>query len=277
MLSGLAQMATSINESPLTVVLNATSYQGKSVVKHLLSADIPYKLRVLISKAEKEQFEQFEEAGCEASTETSTYAGFHTDLQDGVGIVQAAKAAGTVQLFVFSSAEAVNKLSKATLREVVSFDNKVKPAFDMSAFLSGGYSPLKLGDGTYEYALSIHAERVVLPLLDVSADFGAFVRAAMESPAFGAGSEILACSQEVTLVQLAREMTQVSGETVMTRQTSPFEFLSLPTNPTVEHLETLQWAADFGYFAKKGVAPSQAALSVKVKTWREYLEDKLER
>jgi hypothetical protein len=53
-----------------------------------------------------------------------------------------------------------------------------------------------------------------LPVIDMASDYGLFVRQAIESPAFGVGSEILACGELLpvgdTFKQLSESMLKAS-------------------------------------------------------------------
>lgn len=135
-------------------------------------------------------------------------------------MVDSAKAAG-VKLFVWSSLESVNKISNGKL-SVGSFDSKadvteylkasglpyklVSPAGFLSTFFAGPLAPKKQADGTYLLSLPVPVT-TVRPVVDIQNDFGMYVRTAIENPALGPGSEVLAgtaLSYEDVLGELSR-------------------------------------------------------------------------
>lgn len=58
-------------------------------------------------------------------------------------------------------------------------------------------------DGTIEMALPVKPDTKVALMNPV--DFGVWVREAIESPSFGAGSEVLAAAEELTVSEMARQ------------------------------------------------------------------------
>jgi uncharacterized protein YbjT (DUF2867 family) len=121
-------------------------------------------------------------------------------------MVDVALAAG-VSLLVWSALEPFTTLSNGRLSLVAFFDSKA--AISEYALASGvplaivqpGYyatnilesAPFALepqAGGSYVYRLPMSGSTRV-PLIDVESDYGLYVRAAIESPELGAGSEVL--------------------------------------------------------------------------------------
>lgn len=62
-------------------------------------------------------------------------------------------------------------------------------------------------DGSYIWAAPMKKSGV-WSLIDSDSDYGAFVRAAIESPELGPGSEVLACSEHVTFEDLVKTWSE---------------------------------------------------------------------
>jgi energy-converting hydrogenase Eha subunit H len=48
----------------------------------------------------------------------------------------------------------------------------------------------------------------VLPVIDTAHDYGLFVREGIESPAFGAGTEVLASGEDISVQEMANQLGQ---------------------------------------------------------------------
>lgn len=87
----------------------------------------------------------------------------------------------------------------------------VSPGCYMSNFASPYFNmaPRKLDDGSVVLSLPVPGSTVV-SLLDTEADYGAYVREALEAPQFDgkAGQEVLASSDEKTLEQMVQEFNE---------------------------------------------------------------------
>jgi hypothetical protein len=118
--------------------------------------------------------------------------------------VDTAKTVGA-KLLVWSALESFTELSNGRFANVPHFDSKaevttyakgsgvplavVKAGYYMTNVLEG-LQGLKAGpDGRYVFGLPA-AGSTLVPLIDVESDFGMYVRAAIESPTLGAGSDI---------------------------------------------------------------------------------------
>lgn len=111
--------------------------------------------------------------------------------------------------------------------------------------------------------------------MDASGDFGAWVREAIESPAFGPGSNVLACSEELTLDEMARQWSEgesrrafssaarligprigalaVKGVNVKYEQMPMEDYLArMPPGAGHEMLQTLQFFERYGCEFQRG-------------------------
>ncbi|GAA5912317.1 hypothetical protein JCM6882_002557 [Rhodosporidiobolus microsporus] len=308
-------MVASTFEGPIVVVIGATGSQGGSVITHLSRSDKPYRLRAVTRDASKPKAKDLEAAGCEvveadigkredldkvfagadivfAVTNFWEHMSAVRELEDGKRLVDAAKGAGTVKLFIWSGVESVRKGSQGKLREVAHFDAKaditeyalvsglpianVQAGCYMHNFTGTNFKPSRNpSTGELEFALPI-SEKTNMSLLDVVSDYGAFVRAAIE---LGGGKplEVLGCSEEKTVREMVNEFNEVTGSNAQFRQLTPPQFLELvPGQIGVEMLEMLQWFEQYGYYNGKDVVPSQKAASglggVKLTPWKDFVK-----
>ena len=111
-----------------------------------------------------------------------------------------------VKLFIFSSLVSVTKVSDGRYTRASPFDAKaditnylkasglphslVSAGGYLSNLFSGPMAPIKQADGSY-LLNGPFAPASLFPLVDIPNDFGAAVRALLENPACGPGSEIL--------------------------------------------------------------------------------------
>ena len=136
-------------------------------------------------------------------------------------MVDAAKAA-KVDLLIWSGLMPINEISGGKYSHVDHFDGKaavtaygrksgvpfvdVQPGIYATNWV-GNSALRKLADGSYEIAQPFNRD-LPLPITDMESDYGLFVREAIESPAFGAGSEILTCSELISLDNVAKQLTE---------------------------------------------------------------------
>lgn len=151
------------------------------------------------------------------------------EFQDGKRIIDEAQSANC-KLFVWSGLEPVAKTSQGRLTHVSHFDSKAavtdyaksvgiplvvtEPGCYMTNFIGGGMGPhfTEDGSGALEMALPVRPETKVA-LMDPN-DFGVFVLEAIESPQFGAGAEVLACAEEISLEDMAKQWGEGASQSV---------------------------------------------------------------
>ncbi|KZV94007.1 NAD(P)-binding protein [Exidia glandulosa HHB12029] len=246
---------TSGLSAPLVVVVGATGVQGGSVIRNLIESDKPYRFRGLTRDASKPAAQKIKDLGVEVVTvnivvgnEAGVRDAFkggdiifsvtnfweHVDRErevaEGKLMVDAAKAAGA-KLFVFSGLPSVSKLSSGKYTRVAHFDTKAEvaeyarsqlPTVDVQA----GYymtnldgplnflSPKKQDDGTYLWSVQGDPNST-LPYIDMDADYGLFVRFAIESPEYSkGGGTIYSYGERVTSPQAAASLEKLRGVTI---------------------------------------------------------------
>lgn len=134
-------------------------------------------------------------------------------------MVDAAKLAG-VKLFIWSSLVSIDKISHGTLA-CFPFDVKaeiaeylkasgvpyatVLPGWFFKNLYWGPNMPVKQVDGTYVLTMPVPASTKT-PIIDVELDYGRYVRAVIEKPWLGAGSEIVTG----TMISFEDQMAQLS-------------------------------------------------------------------
>jgi uncharacterized protein YbjT (DUF2867 family) len=132
-------------------------------------------------------------------------------------LVEAAKTVG-VDLLIWSGLDSVTDSSGG---KITHFDSKatvteyarksgvpfvvVQAGFYASNFLST-FKPRKQADGSYAVAVPFRPD-TVLPVIDME-DYGLFVREAIESPAFGAGTEVLSCGELISMNDCVSKLVQ---------------------------------------------------------------------
>ncbi|KAL8279390.1 hypothetical protein RQP46_008202 [Phenoliferia psychrophenolica] len=289
-------VATSSLSAPLVVVVGSTGAQGGSVISHLIASDKEYRVRGITRDPSKPNAVALVARGVEVvkgdlGSPNEIKAAFQgadfvfgvtnfwetmdpaKEIQDGKLLVDSAKEAG-VKLFVWSGLESVSKVSGGKYTKVLHFDTKatiteyarssgvplavVEPGFYLSN-LTDKMIPRKQEDGTFLLALPI-AVSALLPVLDASRDYGAYVVEAIESPSFGAGSEVLAASEYISIADIVKTWSEVSGKMITHREVPDDVFAKLVPRGGEELVQMLRYFQEFGYFGGKDIAPSQKDL-----------------
>jgi uncharacterized protein YbjT (DUF2867 family) len=303
---------TKESSAPLIVVIGATGTQGGSVIRELIASDKPYRIRGITRDASKPAASQLTAKGVEMVS-TSISVGHEADVRkafegatyvfavtnfwehlskereiaEGKLIVDAAKAVG-VKLLIWSGLLDINKLSNGKYKNVDHYDGKaavteyaaasgvptavVQAGFYASNFLSMT-APRKQEDGSYTVYLPVDAKAMVLPIIDMESDYGLFVRQAIESPSFGAGSEVYSSGELISLADVLAQLSEITGKKINYQQLSDDAFkaaLPFPDAVKVEVLEMFKYQEEFGYFGKKDLAASKKDLSRAPRTWAQY-------
>ncbi|KAF8157417.1 NAD(P)-binding protein [Mycena galopus ATCC 62051] len=213
----------------LVAIVGITGKQGGSVARALLESDKPYRIRGLTRDAKRPAAATFAKLGAEivavsitvgnepavreafagadivfAVTNFEEHLDKEREIAEGRLMVDAALTAG-VSLFVWSALESFTALSAGRISRVAFFDSKA----DISEYARASRIPLAIiqagyyatnmlreyplrpqGDGSYSFCMPM-AGSTRVPIIDTESDYGIYVRAAIESPALGAGSEVL--------------------------------------------------------------------------------------
>lgn len=145
------------------------------------------------------------------------------EIDEGKLLVDAAKVVG-VDLFVWSGLESVTEATGGKYK-LDDFESKaeitkyakssgiplvVVQAGLYASVLTTMFKPEKQADGSFIVGVPFDPVKYVLPIIDVVPDYGLFVREAIESPKFGAGTEVLSCGE---LISFSNAITQLSEST----------------------------------------------------------------
>jgi hypothetical protein len=141
-------------------------------------------------------------------------------------LIDAAKAAG-VKGIIWSGLVSVTKLSGGKHPYVYHFDGKAivteygrasgVPFVDVQAgmyasnFLANPTMLAKQSDGTYAISWAVRPTTVI-PIIDIENDYGLYVRRVLESPVFPDGTEVYTASEDITVEEIARQLSEGTSE-----------------------------------------------------------------
>lgn len=136
-------------------------------------------------------------------------------------LVRVANSVG-VDLLVWSGLENVTEMSNGKYKDVYPCDSKAAvtryaqeigvPFVNVQAGVyASNYTtqwfPRKQEDGSYVLAMPYDPDSVT-PIIDMVSDYGLFVREAIESPAFGAGTEVLSCGEVISYRDIVSQLAE---------------------------------------------------------------------
>ncbi|KAL2835880.1 hypothetical protein BJY01DRAFT_252318 [Aspergillus pseudoustus] len=215
--------------------------------------------------------------------------GAEVELHHGQNVANAAKEAG-VEHLIYSSLLNVTETSGGRLTHVAHFDMKqrvesyirssgipstfVLPGYFMSNFSSFGM--IRKGDNDVYTLTYPVADTAKFPLLDVPADLGKFVLAAIKKRTDLIGAQVLAASNYYTPRQILSDFEAVTGKKTQYVQVDAETYKSfMPPTVAEELLENHLFIEDPGYYNGRSLDASQKLLSelgLKTTSWREYVE-----
>ncbi|BGP01550.1 hypothetical protein NBRC10513v2_005191 [Rhodotorula toruloides] len=222
-----------------------------------------------------------------------SHMSYDKEVAEGRSIVDAAKAAG-VKTLVWSGLENAKEVSGGKVAGVEHFDSKsevtkyarsigglkvlnVEPGCYMTNFLGGAMGPRRSSSGNSDEVLFSFPMRPEgkIALLATKEDYGAYVRAALEDEKLSKdGGEVLAASDELSVEEMVKQWSEVTGHKARFVQQSDADYLSnFPGNYAKageELLEMLRWFDGYGYYGGKSIEPSQRILKGKVHSWRDW-------
>ncbi|KAF7345405.1 NmrA domain-containing protein [Mycena venus] len=308
---------TQTESAPLIVVVGATGTQGRSVINALAESDKPYRIRGFTRDATKAAAEALKKRGVEivavnlvVENKEEVYRAFagadfvflvtnfweHVNMQkeisEGKMLIDAAKAAG-VKGIIWSGLVSVTKVSGGKHPYVYHFDGKAVvteygrasgvPFVDVQAGLYATNilaNPILLGkqpDGTYAIAWAVRPT-TVLPIIDMDHDYGLYVRRVLELPVFPDGSEVYTSSEDITVEEMARQLTEVTGKQVVFKQitieewTKSYTAAGVPTTISNELIDMYRFIDEFGYYGGQPTA-SREGLAKPTRSWAEFVKD----
>jgi len=297
--------------APLVVLVGITGLQGRSVARALIDSDKSYRIRGLTRDASKPAAQTFAAQGVhivsvsltvdnaanvrkafEGADIAFTVTNFneHMDKQreisEGKMLVDVAKAAG-VKLLIWSGLESLSALSGGKYSRVGFFDAKsevteyaknagvplsvVEAGYYATNIFEAPYALKKQSDGSYVFGMPIPATTQV-PIIDVAHDYGLYVRAAIENPTLGPGSEVLS-GKLISFGELVAKLSEVSGKKITYLELDREAFIEATGMPDYGPMLSDMFEAFgvYGYYGGKEIA-SESLLSRKPRSWSDFLD-----
>ncbi|KAF7345033.1 NmrA domain-containing protein [Mycena venus] len=295
---------TQVESVPLVAVVGATGVQGGSVIKALTESDKPYRIRGFTRDVTKAAAETLKKQGVEMVTvnlvvenKEAVYKAFSGadyafEVAEGIMLIDAAKAAG-VKGIVWSGLVSVKELSGGKYTKVQQFDGKavvtahgrasgvpfatVQAGLYASSFRTNPMMLAKQPDGTYAIPLIVKPTTVI-PIIHMENDYGLYVRRALELPAFPDGVDVYTGGENITLGEMARQLSELTGKTVVYKQIpieefiKPFLALGLPLHIIEAVVEAFQFWEEFGYCGGQISTASKEGLARLPQTWAEFVK-----
>ncbi|KAJ6555207.1 NAD(P)-binding protein [Mycena vulgaris] len=302
---------TQNSTAPLVAVVGATGNQGGSVIKALAESDKAYRVRAFTRDATKPAAQDLGKLGVEVVTVSLVvenkdvvykalsgadvaflvtnfweHVDSNKEIDEGKLLIDAAKAGG-VSRIVWSGLPSVTELSEGRYKHVYHFDGKASvtayarqsgvPFVDLQAgfyganFLTHPINLMKQDDGSFAIPWPVKPTTMV-PFIDTEEDYGLFVRTVLELPVFPNGSEFLACGENISLQDLALQLSQATGKTVVFKQISLEQFktnvqaLGAPPHIVLDVVEQFQFYEEFGW--KPTAIPE--GMTRRPRTWAEF-------
>ncbi|KAF7355724.1 NAD(P)-binding protein [Mycena sanguinolenta] len=296
--------------APLVVLVGITGLQGGSVARALIDSDKPYRIRGLTRDANKPAARTFAAQGVQivsvsltvdnaanvrkafdgadiafAVTNFNEHMDKQREISEGKMLVDTAKAAG-VKLFIWSGLESLSALSGGKFSRVGFFDAKrevteyakdsgvptsvVEAGYYATNIFEAPYALKKQPDGSYVFGMPVPANTQV-PVIDVAHDYGLYVRAAIENPALGPGSEVLS-GKLISFGELVETLSQVSVKKITYLELDREAFIEATGMPDYGPMlsDMFEAFAIHGYYGGKAIA-AESLLPRKPRSWSDFL------
>ncbi|KAJ6490210.1 hypothetical protein C8R47DRAFT_1215076 [Mycena vitilis] len=129
--------------------------------------------------------------------------------------------------------------------------------------------------GTYAIAWTTRPTALV-PLIDID-DYGLFVRQVLELPVFPDGAEVYTSSEEITLEEIARQLSEGTGKNVVFKQitieegSQAYEALGMPPAISTQIIDGFRFFDEFGYYGGQP-SSSREGLARPTRTWAQFVK-----
>ncbi|KAF4443721.1 nitrogen metabolic regulation nmr [Fusarium acutatum] len=207
------------------------------------------------------------------------------EIAQGKAVADACKTAGVKQL-IFSSLLDTKKISNGRLAHIKHFEGKaeieeyirqinVPATFVLPGFFASNLftSIRKNKDGSYGWALPANGDKAKVPLFDVNADMGKFVKAAIKNFPGTINKRIFAATDYYSPNRIISEFSEVIGKPATFNQVPADVFESfLPASVAKELTENMMLLEDPGYYGDADLKESLGLLDEKPVTWKEFVE-----
>ncbi|KAJ6506764.1 NAD(P)-binding protein [Mycena sanguinolenta] len=308
---------TASESAPLVAVVGATGVQGGSVIRALLESDKPYRIRGFTRDLTKAAAETLKKCGVEMVAinlvlenkpevfKVFTGADYaflctnfweHMDMEkevsEGKMLVDATKAAG-VKGAIWSGLPPVQRISGGKYSRVAHFDRKARVAeygrasgIPFVEVQAGFYATNLLGnfpllakepDGTYVLAWPVRPS-TIMPVIDMDHDFGLYARRVLELPVFPDGSVVCTTGENITVAEMARQLSQVTGKQIVFKQVTveeaenKFVDFGFPSAAAADIVQGMLFFDEFGYYGGRATASTEG-LARPTRTFTEFAED----
>ncbi|KAJ7785222.1 NAD(P)-binding protein [Mycena maculata] len=304
---------TQETSAPLVAVVGATGNQGGSVIKALAESDKPYRIRAFTRDAAKPAAQALAKLGVDivvvsfvVENKDEVYKAFvgadfaflvtnfwehlnvEKETEEGKLLVDAAKAGG-VSRIVWSGLPSIIKTSAGKYTHVYHFEGKAVvteygrqsgvPFVDVQAgwygtnFLNTPGMIMKHEDGSFVILWPIQPTTLV-PFIDAVRDYGLFVRYALELPVFPDGSELVAHGENISITDLASQLSQGTGKNIVFKQITVdrykqgLEAAGVPPHIILDMVDSYQAWDEYGWKA----TTSHEGLARRPRTWAEFIK-----
>ncbi|KAF5588546.1 nitrogen metabolic regulation nmr [Fusarium subglutinans] len=207
------------------------------------------------------------------------------EIAQGKAVADACKTAGVKQL-VFSSLIDTKKISNGRLTHIKHFEGKaeieeyirqinVPATFVLPGFFASNLftSIRKNEDGSYGWALPANGDKAKVPLFDVNADMGKFVKAAIKNFPGTLNKRIFAATDYYSPNRIISEFSEVIGKPATFNQVPADVFESFLPAPIAKELtENMMLLEEPGYYGDADLKESLDLLDEKPVTWKEFVE-----
>ncbi|KAG8721711.1 hypothetical protein FRC09_007502 [Ceratobasidium sp. 395] len=252
-------LASSSNK-PIIAVCGATGFQGGSVVKHLLR-DGRFAVRALTRKVDGASarglaqhddlrivYADFDDPdslrrafdGCYGAFGITDYfEAFEKETQQGINIVDAAKATQLKHLVFLSAPHTPGLEVKAFKHKAASGDYLRKSGVPYTIFITAFYfgniflfnAITKNRAGAWKLDFPFPTD---VPIPSVSPkDIGRYVLAAFEAPSEWIGKDMCVVNEYITLRQYAETLSEITDSNVEIHETTREQFMALEREPFI--------------------------------------------
>ncbi|KAF7320831.1 NmrA domain-containing protein [Mycena chlorophos] len=282
---------TKDSSAPLVAVVGATGAQGGSVVDALAESDKAYRIRAFTRDATKPAAEALKGKGAEVvqvaltvenKDKVADYAFLGTnfwehvnmekEISEGKLLIDAAKAAGARGI-IWSLHQAV--VTEYGNQSGVPLVNICAGFYAQN--LSGAHGLIsKRDDGAHEISWNVRPETMV-PLIDIEKDYGMFVRKAIEAKVFPNGQDVNTTSEDISVGDLVKQLSEGTGKTVVYTQITSEEWIKRQLAAGVPQFIAEELVEGFEAFEAVGYYPQQPSATAEglarpLQTWKQYVK-----
>ncbi|KAJ7611434.1 NAD(P)-binding protein [Mycena polygramma] len=285
---------TQDSSAPLVAVVGATGIQGGSVVSALAESDKAYRVRAFTRDTSKPAAQNLAKLGVEivalnhvVENKEEVYKAFAgtnfaflmTSFSEYIDenrlLIDAAKAAGA-SCIVWSGLPSISKLSGGKYVHVYHFDAKAVVT-EYGRVLWTNFLIMRLllkkqEDGSFTVPFPSKPTARV-PFIEAVADYGLFVRHALELPVFPDGSKIIAYGEKISFGDMAQQLGKATGKKIVFEEITAEQHkqnvaaMGLPPKIALIMTEPFLSAADFEWWEP---APPHEGLPRRARTWAEF-------